>query len=105
MSETFSQRLREIRVKYGKTQLDVAKHLGISNVGYGAWERGDTEPSVDNIVKLCRLFNCSSDFLLGTDFESTKMSNQISELKHLSNNALSTISQIVERVHKMEIES
>lgn len=29
------------------------------------WEHGDSQPSLDMLVKMCRLFGVSSDYLLG----------------------------------------
>lgn len=60
-----AERLRELRRARGLTQRDVARAFGITDVGYGGWERGDTEPSLDNIVRLCEFFGCSSDSLIG----------------------------------------
>lgn len=58
-------RLKELRRARHLTQRDMARRFRLSDVGYGAWERGDTEPSIDNVVKLCQLFGCTSDSLIG----------------------------------------
>lgn len=58
-------RLKELRKANGLTQRDMARKFHLSDVGYGAWERGDTEPSIDNVVKLCQFFGCTSDSLIG----------------------------------------
>ncbi len=60
-----AERLKTLRKAKGLTQRDMAKQFRVSDVGYGAWERGDTEPSIDNIMRLCELFGCSSDSLIG----------------------------------------
>lgn len=60
-------RLKELRKGRGLTQRDMARKFHLSDVGYGGWERGDTEPSIDNIIKLCRFFGCSSDSLIGLE--------------------------------------
>ena len=61
----FAERLKRIRTQKGLSQGAVARHFGMSPVGYGGWERGDSEPSIENLVKLCRLFGCSADSLVG----------------------------------------
>ena len=61
----FAERLKKIRMKKNLSQSAVARHFGISPVGYGGWERGESEPSIDNLVKLCRFFGCSADSLVG----------------------------------------
>ena len=58
-------RLKELRKAKGLTQRDMARQFRLTDVGYGAWERGDTEPSIDNIMRLCEFFGCTSDSLIG----------------------------------------
>lgn len=60
-----AERLKEMRRAKGLTQRDMARRFRLSNVGYGAWERGDTEPSIDNIMRLCEFFGCTADSLIG----------------------------------------
>ena len=58
-----AERLKELRRAKGLT--DMARQFRLSDVGYGAWERGDTEPSIDNIIHLCQFFGCTADSLIG----------------------------------------
>jgi transcriptional regulator with XRE-family HTH domain len=60
-----AERLKELRKARGLTQRDMARQFRLSDVGLGAWERGDTEPSIDNVIRLCELFGCTSDSLIG----------------------------------------
>lgn len=60
-----AERLKELRKAKGLTQRDMARHFRLSDVGYGGWERGDTEPSIDNIMRLCEFFGCTADSLIG----------------------------------------
>ena len=60
-----AERLKELRKGRGLTQRDMARKFHISDVGYGGWERGETEPSVTNIMRLCEFFGCTSDSLIG----------------------------------------
>ena len=60
-----AERLKELRRARGLTQRDMARQFRLTDVGYGGWERGDTEPSIDNIMRLCELFGCTSDSLIG----------------------------------------
>lgn len=59
------ERLKEMRKAKGLTQRDMARYFRITDVGYGGWERGETEPSVTNIIRLCEFFGCTSDSLIG----------------------------------------
>lgn len=63
----FSDRLKSLRAKMGLTQADLAKKLSLTRAGVNAWEMGLSAPSTPFIVELSRLFNVSTDYLLGLD--------------------------------------
>ena len=62
---TFAERLKFLRKKRKLTQQEIADKIGISRVGYGYWEKGTREPSIDNLVELSKLLGTSLDYLLG----------------------------------------
>lgn len=45
----------------------VSDALGLERTRYLKWEHGDAVPSLDMLVRLCRLFDVSADHLLGLD--------------------------------------
>lgn len=49
--------LRAARVNAGLDQADVARELGVNIATVSSWETGKTRPSLDNLEKLCRLYN------------------------------------------------
>ena len=59
------ERLSEIRKDHGHTQADLANQLGVSLFTIRAWEQEKSAPSHDMLVTLCRLYQVSSDYLLG----------------------------------------
>lgn len=59
------ERLKELRVERGLKQKDVANALEISVSCYGGYEQGYREPDLKTLIKICKLFETSSDFLLG----------------------------------------
>ena len=59
------ERLKELRLERGLTQKQVADYLGISDRGYGYYEAGRREPSIECLKKLCDLFEVSADYLIG----------------------------------------
>ncbi len=61
----FCERLKMIRKESDMTQKDVYEKLGISANGYASYEQGRTEPNIDTLIKLCRIFEVSADYLLG----------------------------------------
>ena len=61
------QKLRALRQENGLTQLEVARFLGTSQTMYARYERGANELPIHHLVKLCRLYNVSADYFLGTE--------------------------------------
>ncbi len=54
------------------TRADLAKYLGVSAVAIGQYYNGDALPSMDNLIKIAKYFNVSTDYLLGlTDIKTT----------------------------------
>lgn len=68
----FATRLKHLRQLKSKTQADCAKAFNVTAVAYGAWERGEREPSIEKIVQICQYFNTSSDWLLGVKIDTDK---------------------------------
>lgn len=61
------QRITEIRTASGWTQVDLAKRLGVAKQTVSNWENENIQPSIEMLVKLAKLFNVSTDYLLGLD--------------------------------------
>lgn len=69
MRNMFSIRLRNLRedADLNQTQLADAVHMTQRKISY--IECGKFEPSLDDIVSLCRYFKVSADYLLGLSDE------------------------------------
>ena len=65
----FNERLKEIRRDSGLIQKDVYTLLQVSPNCYASWEQGRTQPDIESIKKLCRIFDVSADYLLGLEDE------------------------------------
>lgn len=55
--------LRAARVNAGLDQADVARELGVNIATVSSWETGKTKPSLNNLKKLCRLYNWPMDHI------------------------------------------
>jgi len=106
MSEVFAKRLRHIRKGSGKTQVDMAEIFKLSSVAYGAWERNETEPNINNLVRLCEIFKVSADWLIGHDSakpeQDQKYDTQIKELERLAGQATVAIAQCSSLINDMK---
>lgn len=64
----FSERLISLRESRGWSKTYVANHLGLKNMQtYANYEYGRREPDLETTTKLAKLFNVSTDYLLGRD--------------------------------------
>jgi len=67
---TFCKRLRELRKDNNLTQAQAADTFGVSRTCYSSWELGQSCPPLDDLFKLCSVFQASSDYFLGlSDFK------------------------------------
>lgn len=62
--EGFRERLYDVFIKSGITITDIAKRTGVSRSLIYGYLYDDVVPSVTILVKLCAIFNVSSDYLL-----------------------------------------
>ena len=62
---SFSERLKELRKKNSLTQQELADKVGTNRVNITKWETGRTEPTLENIVKLSKILDTTTDELLG----------------------------------------
>lgn len=67
---TIQERIKELRTEKGYTQEELAKLLGLnSKSNIANYENGANSPSDKIKLKMCELFNCSMDYLMGkSDF-------------------------------------
>lgn len=86
----FSDRLKELRGE--KKQQEVSDEIGITNVSLLRYEKGERNPNIDILYKICKYYNVSADYLLGldgdlSDYETLKKENEqlkekISQIKN-----------------------
>lgn len=63
---TYLEKLRGLREDNDLTQTQIAEALGTSQTMYARYERGANEMPLRHFVSLCRIYNVSADYLLGT---------------------------------------
>lgn len=61
----FDERIKELRLSLGKTQIEFARKLFVSKQCVCNWENGNVMPSVDMLAKIADTFSVSTDYLLG----------------------------------------
>lgn len=66
---TLGQKLKELRSLKGLTQKELADKLHVSFQTVSKWENGENEPDIATLKELAALFNCSVDYLVGSEQE------------------------------------
>jgi len=64
--------IREIRLFLGLSQADLAQRTGLKPAAISHYETGEREPSMENLVKLCKGLGVSPDRLLKWKEKRTK---------------------------------
>lgn len=62
-----ADKIINLRKKEGMTQEDLANEIGVSRQSVSKWEASMSMPDLDKIMKLSRIFDVSTDFLLNDD--------------------------------------
>ena len=61
----FKIRLKELRIENNVTQAQLAKRLNMSKMAISHWEKGNSEPSIEQLKILATFFDVSVDYLIG----------------------------------------
>ena len=61
----FKVRLRELRLENNVSQVQIAKLLNMSKMAISHWEKGNSEPSIEQLKILAKYFDVSVDYLIG----------------------------------------
>ena len=90
-----------MRKQRGWTQIDLGIKTGINPKTLSSYENGRTEPSLGEVVKLCKAFNCSIAYLTDTkERESGDVTVDDIMLK-LTTLDISTLRTIYEHIDKL----
>lgn len=76
----YTQRLKELREDHDQKQESIAIELHITRQQYQLYESGKRKLPIDLLIKLCKYYNVSSDYILGfTNEQKTRwnIKNQI----------------------------
>jgi len=76
---TIGERLKTLRKLNNLSQDDVAKYLEIQRTTISQYESGDLIPPTLNVIKLARLYNVTTDYILCYELNVEKVNIQISK--------------------------
>lgn len=64
LKEIFSYNLNFYLEKEGRTQLELAKYVGVSNTTVNNWSKGYNTPRMDKVDRICQFFGIKRSDLL-----------------------------------------
>lgn len=73
MEEQLHLKLQELRKKNHLSQAEVADYLHVSRQAISQWENGKASPDIENIKKMCKLYQVSVGDLLGLEEKEDKL--------------------------------
>lgn len=69
----FAQKIASLRKEFNLTQSELGKELGVSNRAVSKWENGISNPQIEIIYKICKMFGKDLDFF----FEDEENKNSV----------------------------
>ena len=67
MNNKFAERLKDLRIEKGLSQIGLSKETGISSSAIAFWELEKRIPNLVDVVTLIRFFGVSADYMLGLE--------------------------------------
>ena len=77
------ERLRQLRESKELSQKEVANLIGVARPTYVLYETGKSRP-IRKIKELCALFNVTSDYILGNDNATSKLTKNETDIYDMS---------------------
>lgn len=94
LKNNLDKRLKNLRKTENMTQERFAELIGVSRTAVAKWENGYAEPTLKNIVRISKVFNVSSDYLLGVNIKKENIQIEISD------EAFSALNKFISEIKK-----
>ncbi|MDR2559290.1 MAG: helix-turn-helix domain-containing protein [Oscillospiraceae bacterium] len=92
----FTEKIKNLRLQKGLTQVQIAKRLNITKNAVYSWEMGTSSPSLINLARLAQIFGVSTDYLLGVN---ERLTIDITEYDDLQKEAIHSLTQIFKKMN------
>ena len=103
--EKIAQRIKAVRIDKNITQAYVAKKCNVSRSTVIKWEKGESFPELNSMLKLCNLYDCELGYLLcESGYENGKReTTDICKATGLSQEAVETLVEHETTVHEQPL--
>jgi DNA phosphorothioation-dependent restriction protein DptG len=89
-------RIKQLRINRQLNQTQLAKLLSCSSSVVSAYEANVRKPSLDNLASLARIFNVSTDYILGNPSRDPNLV----DISALTDSQRISIKQLIESIKK-----
>lgn len=93
----FADKLIKLRKQAGLSQEQLAEKLDVTRQAISKWEGDLSFPDIPNVLKMCRLFGVSSDYLLNDDMTEQSEQNIIPYTDTQENHSIDKTSDIEQK--------
>lgn len=93
MSYLYGERIKSLREQHKYTQKQVADYLEIDQSNYSKIELGKRKISIDLIERLCSLYNCSEEYILGESDDYTPSNISFRKNRKMDLNVVAQINE------------
>ena len=90
------RRICELRMALGWSQVELAKRLKVAKQTVSNWENENIQPSIEILIRLSKIFNVTTDYLLG--LENTLRL----DVDGLPTNVVAHISQLIDDCRQLQ---
>lgn len=91
----FSERLKTIRKIKGLTQKELAEKVGVERATIAGYETNRSNPNFEILIKISKVLNISSDYLIGKDDHQGTKSYRVPIIKNSSIGPQQTMEYVV----------
>lgn len=92
----FGNTLRELRLRSGMTQLQLAEKVNVTKSVISYYEHKDKKPSPDILIKFAEVFDVTTDYLLGIE----RTTESVLDVSGLTDDDVKAVQVIVDAFRK-----
>lgn len=96
-------RIKKERENLGLSREDLAKKLGVSYSAIAMYEQGNREPNNELILEMCKIFDCTADYLIGNSQYKNEF-DYISKNTDLVNNSYEYYNELADNYPNFNLE-
>ena len=102
----FGENLKKIRKEKNMSQEELAEKVNVSRQSVSKWETGESYPEMNNILELCKIFNCNINDLIHTDMTDISSLDEeiimnVVKFNEKKQNQVKTLSNIISLIGKI----